>query len=88
MLNFRQTFSLFLSSLLLFYHGVINAPILFGTIMVRNYKKKEGVGKKGGRRNYANDPDMVAAYEIVMRKEMSMKQAAKFFEVSRGSLIN
>ena len=57
------------------------APSFFG--MVRNYKKK----RTGGRKSYANNEAMAAAYNSVMAKEMSSNQAAKHYGVDKKSLL-
>ena len=51
--------------------------------MVRNYKKK----CTGGRKSYANNEAMAAAYNSVMAKEMSSNQAAKHYRVDKKSLL-
>ncbi|KAK3742331.1 hypothetical protein RRG08_028243 [Elysia crispata] len=50
--------------------------------MVRNYKKK----CTGGRKSYANNEAMAAAYNSVMAKEMSSNQAAKHYGVDKSLL--
>ena len=51
--------------------------------MVRNNKKK----CTGGRKSYANNEAMAAAYNSVMAKEMSSNQAAKHYGVDKKSLL-
>ena len=51
--------------------------------MVRKYKKKT----EGGRVNYARSEAMERAYNMVMLKEMSANFAAKYFGVSKKSLL-
>ena len=51
--------------------------------MVRHCKKKT----EGGRTNYVDSQAMVDAYNSVMKKEMSANQAAKYFGVSKKSLL-
>ncbi|GFR94940.1 UDP-glucuronosyltransferase 2A1-like [Elysia marginata] len=43
--------------------------------MVRNFKKKE----TGSRRNFSQCQDMVYAYNAVMNQEMSLNQAARYY---------
>ena len=50
--------------------------------MVRTYKKKS----EGGRTNYAMSEVMVAAYNSVIKKEMSANQASIHYRVNKKSL--
>ena len=51
--------------------------------MVRTYKKKS----EGGRANYATSEAMVAAYNSVIKKEMSANQASIHYRVNKKSLL-
>ncbi|GFO02955.1 pogo transposable element with krab domain [Plakobranchus ocellatus] len=51
--------------------------------MVRNYKKKA----EGGRRNLKDCQEMVAAYNAVMAKQMTLNGASKYYGVNKKSLL-
>lgn len=61
---------------------MLNTPY-FLLQMVRHYKKKA----EGARANYADSQEMMDAYNSVMKKEVSVTQAAKYFGVSKKPLL-
>lgn len=63
--------------------GIKHLSSLLCFRMVRNYKKKE----EGGRRSFEKSQEMIHAYNAVMKKEMSLNQASKYYGVNKKSLL-